>query len=125
MTDRELDVLVAEKVMGWYTGTRPGMWVSSVGVEGEWELKSEIMLPSFTASISAAWAVGEKLGGLWGVGYGPGRKDWTAYFQINIDHPTHRASDKSAAKAICLAALEAVGVDVHAAQPAQKQGEPK
>lgn len=133
MTDRELDALIAEKVMG-YTPKHGGRvvsvqdWISDEGdilnldfSKDGW-CYEDGQLPKWSTKIDRAWEVFHELGGLCGVGYGPGRKDWTAYFQINIDHPTHRASDKSAARAICLAALEAVGVDP-AAQSEQEQGE--
>jgi hypothetical protein len=107
----------------WRSPEQKAWNIAHLGSEsGPWEAW---IAPRYSTDIAAAWEVFEKLGGMHGVGYAPIRKEWTAYFQINIDHPTHRASDKSAAKAICLAALEAVGVDVLAAQPAQKQGEPK
>ena len=108
MTDRELDALVAEKVFlyrlekvanGYATGIILGPSGTSMSV------------PNYSTDIATAFRVLEELPGLKGIGYGPARKDWTAYFQINIDHPTHRASDKSAPRAICLAALLAVGVD--------------
>ncbi len=108
MNDRELDALVAEKIIGVVVSNKKDhshCWQVYNG-------KDYGMLPYYSSDITDAWDVFEKLGGLCGVGYGPVRKDWTAYFQINIDHPTHRASDKSAARAICLAALMAVGVEV-------------
>src|ERR1700722_3000438 len=110
MTDRELDALVAEKVMG-------------LTLDWEMELECDHLvaekcgkcltilaahpydIPNYSTSIDAAWSILEKLGGMHGLGWAPVRKLWTAYFQINIDHPTHRASDKLASKAICLAAL--------------------
>ena len=123
MTDRELDVLVAEKVFG--KRIIDALAAGKFAVVGDDEKTPWEIIPRYSTSIASAWEVFEKLGGFHGIGYSIGRQDWTAYFQISIDHPTHRASDKSAAKAICLAALEAVGVDVPATQPAQKQGEQK
>lgn len=77
-----------------------------------YSLDRTLIHPLYSTNIQAAWLIFDKLGGLHGISYTPNRKDWTAYFQVNIDHPICRASDKTAAKSICLAALKAVGVEI-------------
>lgn len=141
MTDREIDALVAEKVMG--------LIISDIhGEKCEWELWPEmfeydseycyelygssghyIPVKKYSTDIAAAWEVVEKLGSI--VGY-----DFTV--EITYDKDTAAFPDKyfctitngdsnslnpkvklfmgssedSAPKAICLAALKVVGVDV-------------
>lgn len=102
MTDRELDAMVAEKVMGWTLhGVAPSggrVLIAPSGAMG---------IPNYSTDISAAWQVVEKMRSK-RIHFEMGSTipgDWTAYF--NND----RATDKSAPRAICLAALKAVGVE--------------
>ena len=107
-----MDALIAEKVMGWKKDGN-GWWVTSeYKTPDGWDWKSRSITPNFTESISWAWLVGEKVGGLWGVGYAPGRKVFTAYFQPRIQDATVRGSADTAPRAICVAALLTFGVEV-------------
>lgn len=105
---RELDALVAEKVMGWtgiendnldgtdwYAGSPPGS-------EGHAEV------PAFSTDISAAWEVVEEVNRKNVYGFrlhNPGNGVWEASWNV-------LAEGMSAPLAICLAALKAVGVEV-------------
>ena len=120
MTDREIDALVAEKVMG--------NDVFSIGgpnplQEGNKDQGTRI-LAHYSTSIEAAWEVVEKLRSI-----APERYDYNFEIQqlsdeywVNIELDFHgeicgvdeiyEAENKSAPKAICLAALKAVGVNI-------------
>jgi len=114
MTPRELDALVAEKVMGVEVSQPDG---SSSGYLHIREWGEE--LPRYSSDIAAAWSVVEKLRGeegfaidLTSVG-SPTSWDWN----VHIEHPTDEAgywlgTAKEAPRAICLAALRAKGVEV-------------
>ena len=54
---REMDALIAEKVMGTPKGDRPGEWLNE---KGNWLCDTD-ELPPYSTSISAAWEVVEKL----------------------------------------------------------------
>lgn len=89
---RELDALVAEKVMG--VETMQKLYPSMMAKGGAW-------LPHFSTDIAAAWEVVEKMrreGYIFDIEI---RKD---YVGVNCEHC------ESAPLAICLAALRAVGV---------------
>lgn len=103
---RELDALVAEKVMGWRKReTPPGghIWIDKDNlayVPGE--------LPRYSTDIAAAWEVVEKLNNLdFSIEYEREIKIWRASFEQGIP-----ALEREAPLAICFAALNAVGVDV-------------
>lgn len=115
MTDRELDALVAEKVMGW-ARLQPGNdeigWKTGPGAL---DLSG---LPEFSTDIAAAWEVVEEIrrrglapeiallayGKAWGVGF----KSWRSNTTLTPANFVHA----SAPHAICLAALKAVGVEL-------------
>lgn len=118
MTDRELDALVAEKVMGWKIEGRPirlsGGHFDDVRIPADGTVK---MLPSYSTDIAAAWQVVEKVRELNGWPFileshgdpgAPGR--WWAYFQKTIGDRSVNGHGHEAPRAICLAALKAVGV---------------
>lgn len=96
---RELDALVAEKVMGYE--------VNREGYTG--------YLPSFSTDIAAAWDVVEKLdlfspgSGLYLVGSG---NEWRVFHSLGEGETELWCDGVSALHAICLAALKAVGVAV-------------
>lgn len=112
MTDRELDALVAEKVMGWTSrGPHPifGTPVYATGME-------DTLLPRFSTDLAAAWIVAEKraitvtpIGNKWGAA-------WCNFSQsgettaVGMTNGRDWVVCDSAARAICLAALQAVGV---------------
>lgn len=95
---RDLDALVAERVMGWEAPTwhHPEGWGTS-----------DSSIPHFSTDISAAWEVVEKM-----------RPDWTLDFRAtcegyfasfdNMSQTFEHFSRESAAHAICLAALKAL-----------------
>ena len=113
MNDDELDVLVAEKIMGWTNvhGMDGGLMIRSGTPPGEGGAK---LLPGYSLHIGDAWLVVEEMGrrgyrvemadrghGLWLVGFG--RISESGF-------PGHQS--KPAARALCLAALRALGVEV-------------
>lgn len=98
---RELDALIAEKVMGW----KPPEFIDGVSLERRWKNdRGEFdSLPRYSTDIAAAWEVVEKIGLIIGKN-GP---VWDA--QDLWDLPVYFASADTAPHAICLAALKAVG----------------
>lgn len=64
---RELDALIAEKVMGWILGperiTRPDGGSFDAPIHDDWEYKGyrPYSLPPYSTDIAAAWLVIEKL----------------------------------------------------------------
>jgi hypothetical protein len=128
VTDRELDALVAEKVMGWTYYPLAGRWAVP-NSRPESNTVANPDFPRYSADIAAAWEVVEKLGneGCYigaSIQLSPnGRAGCSFHSPDTGDHAM--IWNDSAPRAICLAALKAVGVKVPAAQPAQKQGEPK
>lgn len=112
---RELDALVAEKVMG--LDVRQGGYAGGIGQH----------LRPYSRDIGAAWEVVEKLEGK-GFSYHietgePGMVD--AFFDTDVDSPIFWAAAKTAPHAICLAALKAVGIEAEQtsrAPPPPKDG---
>lgn len=116
---RELDKLIAEKVMDWQ-----GVVIfpngEAKGRPPKWYKMSLIDLPSYSTDISAAWEVIEKLLsdntnlaiGVCSINYGPDK----GKTQVLIPrHPTLgkvETLSTSAPHAICLAALKVVGVEI-------------
>ena len=99
---RELDALIAEKVMGQNTRGLSGCGSWGCGCSSD----PYPHLPKYSEDIAAAWRVVEKLDGTYEPvieRHGPG---WTAWFDSN------QAWADTAPLAICLAALKAVGVQV-------------
>lgn len=111
---RELDALVAEKVMGWRVGPIDDDYLASDGTPTGWTKGTcYSQRPPFRPStdIAAAWEVVQqfdsvkvlKAGASWDCGISVKRGDW---FEVEL------ASAPTAPLAICLAALRAVGVEV-------------
>jgi virulence-associated protein VagC len=106
MNLREIDRLVAEKVMGWKDAFE--VW----GLDDVWitdEGEKRIFNP--TTEIADAWQVVEKLT--------YGKTDFETYFELQLFYMhyyakfrKHEAKAETAPLAICLAALKAVGVEV-------------
>jgi hypothetical protein len=110
---RDLDVLVATKVMGWvrlddgvdpHTSEPFERWRRSDGSKYSG-------IPSYSTSIEAAWEVVEKLhlSLVWN------DEGWEVYTEDQVvdhelEHGGFAARERSAPHAICLAALKAVGV---------------
>lgn len=116
MKDRELDALVAEKVMGWeLIGIAPsgGRVVHSPRL---WEKE----LPHYSSDIAAAWQVVEKMekdGWESGCETSKGiRRAWFAWDRRKRFSPKlpKFAEAEAIPRAICLAALKAVGAEVPA-----------
>jgi len=114
---RELDVLVAKKVMGW-TKPKGGRRDPLTGKRPVWrELPFEYVdTPHFSTDIAAAWEVVEKFAGqvtIQGpisVGFNEGEsypKCWTVGFTKNAWNNI-RCEAETAPLAICRAALRAV-----------------
>lgn len=131
---RELDALVAERVMGtvwddkrcrvcgWpiVPSSEPGCWASNCSMRPLPERRADEHRP-YSTDIAAAWEVVEKMrtlkwwariqspfmadDDLYGCGFTPlGVTGWNG-------QPDHWTQDRSSAMAICIAALRAVGVD--------------
>lgn len=133
MNDRELDALVAEKVMGWewvkdnpargpshyreqrfieragFAESHPSFIVPAIGSE---PVASWNEPPHYSTKIEGAWMVVEKLSGGRSENFSIHRTGdrWSARFRDieSPDKPDFSEAD-TAPKAICLAALKAVG----------------
>lgn len=103
---REMDALVAKKVMGYVTLRVQGGEVWSWG-DGRWRLKTW----SPSTDIAAAWEVVARLNTLgihlWAVGQEDALPGWQADFGRNWQS-AHQAWADTAPLAICRAALKAV-----------------
>lgn len=117
MTNREIDALVAEKVMGWKP--RDSEFVPWVDSEGT----GVSCLPEFSYDVAEAWRVVEEVAEYDRLGFSiehlcenSGEK-WIAHFPTTsvpdceeMDPDANEAEADTAPMAICLAALKAVGV---------------
>lgn len=116
MTKRELDIQVGEHVFGWevsvyenYQGIEGTSYVCREKVQGNhWSL------PHFSECMTAAWTVAEKLVS---DGYdfdfdnfSASGADWSLC--LWTEEKEIYATDPSAPRTICLAALKAVGAEV-------------
>lgn len=123
---KDIDVLVAEKVMGWHKG--PISWLDSAGEDTGWDHSVYGSEPDFRPSedIAAAWQVWEKL-------RVDGAPDGDYFCCMDIRSPVGEGYEivlrrgrhdedhgkpfvllsliKTAPLAICLAALKAHGID--------------
>ena len=121
LSDRELDALVAEKVMGWKM--YKGAWfpegfdfeVEKHKYNADW-LSNGIHIPHYSADIAAAWQVVEKMKAdfsdgsvegfsLWFSSNPVQMPHWKCMFENSEDHV--KAEAPTAPRAICLAALRA------------------
>jgi len=116
---RELDTLVAEKVMGSLRPTEPGLFCGEPSDDGKWWWESyqgdtdisKWAPPEYSTSISAAWEVVEKLlhiGLDFTIDSGRDRTTGEVFHSCRIDDINLTYAD-TAPHAICLAALKAVG----------------
>lgn len=110
---RELDVLVAEKVMGW-RGSSEKHYVGNSG-----KCFCCGIIPPYSTSIAAAWEVVEKMFYLgWDLElqyFKKNDKEYTVrvlFAEIGNQELSTLAFADTAPHAICLAALEAVGVEL-------------
>ena len=122
---RDLDALVAEKVMGFTVAhclpvfSTQDEWYERVPITKDGGL--ERALSYYSTDIAAAWEVVGKLHGKISL-QGPGTTDmgegyatygtWTAQFQPKGEQTEVTEKADTAPLAICLAALKAVGVEV-------------
>lgn len=103
---RELDALIAEKVMGGKIGA--GFYMKWPGENG-WK-----RIANYSTDIVAAWEVVEKLKSpfhfdLWRAPYRAKEISWSCSFSKSIDaRDIVRGDAETAPHAICLAALKAV-----------------
>ncbi len=119
---RELDALVAERVMGYTVRRGPGANYDGMLLPWEvWDRDGKSWNPiKYSADIAAAWQVIEKLAdrdpmiAIWG--YEDGTAGWFCDFEGIKDHA------RTAPHAICLAALKAVGVDLRQAEHTNETG---
>ncbi len=126
MTDRELDVLVAEKVMGWEPKESvTGHYDQWTDKEGKLRTTWSDALPiAFcwrpSTSIADVWEVVESVSNelVWLALEGPAPYDaskegWRcSIISYDPDVPTHCVDAATAPRAICLAALRAVSIEV-------------
>jgi hypothetical protein len=96
---RELDALVAEKVMGWFLDSDIGYWRNESGLckrQDKW---------SPSEDISAAWEVVEEMGDCLHLRQHGEQGEWEAWF---CGYPNSKAHGETAPEAICKASLLAV-----------------
>lgn len=110
MSNRELDVVIAEKVMGWKQD-KDTWWSTDQGVMYDDEM------PPFSTDISAAWEVVRHLENgrfpmRWEIkqdGYDDGSIEVRFWSGPRMNYEIHHAIEETAPLAICKAALKAVG----------------
>lgn len=117
---RELDALVAEKVMGWTPRGPHPIFASRVFATGH----SDTFAPYFSSDVLAAWQVVQKMRelGWWMRLQSPFESDdstWNAGFTAHSctgwnGRPDHSGQGDTAPLAICLASLKALGVELPA-----------
>ena len=119
MTDRELDALIAEKVMGMARCSQfmclpeDNCRCPIHGIDVEWPERGKQWSPS--TSIADAWEVVERMRELSFVltlSWQSRNSEWCAHWFYPADRTHKAAFHKSAPRAICLAALKTIGVDV-------------
>lgn len=112
---RELDILVAEKVMGlpYWIDKRLPLTTELIARES-----ARLMVPDFSTDIAAAWLVVEKLQTLEQWGTFRIQREYNRKWNVGWKWSDMGASgcecesiEESAPHAICLAALKAVGHD--------------
>jgi hypothetical protein len=116
MDNREIDALVAEKVMGELrpsekSGDHPYDDLD-ISPGGYWfRLPNLFWSPRpFSEDIALAWKVVEKM--KLTVGYSVGTAMWCCSDSLDINAAEFLESSKSAPLAICLAALKAKGIEI-------------
>lgn len=133
---RELDAMVAEKVMGETDYEHGELGEDSSGdpycsrcrMSGSWGdqiFSDERCIPAYSASIAAAWTIVEKLGNWHGFDFMVAKMEagngHPSYWEAGWYEPSHEGPERrvvveaeTAPLAICLAALEAVDLEIHA-----------
>lgn len=107
---RELDALVAEKVMGWkfLGGALLSPKNQETPTEYDWQ-KPTSKVPFYSTDIAAAWEVAMKLGNVIIHTYWVGEPKFVEASIVGSDAVYKTAAGDSAPHAICLAALKVVG----------------
>jgi hypothetical protein len=111
---RELDALVAEKVMGWTIVTESdfGLCWKIPLAGGGFEFRSDESTPYYSTDMVAAFQLVERLAETQGFFLGkhgtPGRPPWCCRFGV----APSLTEGETAPFVICVAALKAVGVHV-------------
>jgi hypothetical protein len=112
---RELDLLVAEKVMG-YAVRRPydhnPLFITVYPKDTNWQDSEVKELPQYSTDISAAWEVVERMKEKFHfkIDWDKNLKSWLV--TISDGYSFWKAHEEAAPPAICLAALKAKGVEV-------------
>jgi hypothetical protein len=114
---RELDALVAEKVMGWLVDHRRMLGAPKPHITDPFVDHIELVpVPRFSTDIAAAWEVVDTIltpTAAWGghryFKVNAIQEMFTVTFETNYEG---RATAKTMPHAICLAALKAVGADI-------------
>lgn len=105
---REMDALVAEKVMGW-TPSLSSQGIMWLNKDGEYERGEHTFHPS--TDIAAAWEVVERLEAIGVLLWKLGREDHMPNWYVSVGRnfqPGVSAEERTAPLAICRAALKAV-----------------
>jgi hypothetical protein len=105
---REIDALIAEHVMGHSYGV-------GTAVAGIWYPRPDGSIEPYSTDIAAAWQVVEKVKDTltgFGMVWHPEKQKWhVMYNYVDFNKPYFSEAD-TAPMAICLAALDAAGVEV-------------
>lgn len=106
---RELDALIAEKIMGWTEVTNKrhadGSWS---GVRHDWQSPVVDDVPHYSTKIKSAWKVVEKMRSNYELDLSDHILFWTARFTKMKDTIPLVTEAPTAAHAICLAALKVI-----------------
>lgn len=127
MNNRDIDKLIAEKVMGWTEIRESGFTgFDFVGLDPKHKPTDWYLIPHYSTAISAAWQVVEKLEEMdfWAqlrTPFDKGAADsfyWCGFTPRLTTgwngRPDHWTNAPTITMAICLAALKCVGVEVEA-----------
>lgn len=104
---RELDALVAERIMGLHLAKQEFTGELFIRYSKDTGL---FQIPEYSADISAAWEVVEKLRETWRLEIDESKDRWQIH--IENDDKVLRDDAPTFPHAICLVALKAVGVEV-------------
>lgn len=119
---RELDTLIAEKVMGYHRATESEPYWNSLAVWVEENGERWEQIPDYSTDIAAAWQVVEHLHGRVVIDHWS-RGAYKVMIYLPAKPPSVEASAESAPLAICRAALAALSRS-SAASDAEAQEQP-
>ena len=108
MTNRQIDALVAEKVMGWVESTHKDSMGYLAPPDNPEGFYTDYDIPNYSTDISAAWEVMEKMKEIYepDIMYLKLYNKWRADFGYDAT-----ILNETAPMAICLAALKAKGIE--------------